>query len=245
MSTAPPFKTNSYTQPGALYLVFPVTWFSFRVEVMGLAKRGSVRHLEQLWDGMSRYNYSLEALGILLAHLAIPNSNVVTPEQSEVPFRVLANGLSKAASRYPPSLAIEIVQRIAAASEGILFWMNLFTEGGSDPHSEWTFEDPNGQNGYNANKVHNYTSVLLLLLAFEAVIKSMGQLPAMHNLILRWWTATCDGEVLLYPGRGRDRPPQEFAHDNTISIFFLLAKDFAKEMAAAIMTHPTRSEATP
>lgn len=230
-------RTLTPTQVSSIFV--SVVQSLIGAQVMELAKRGSVRHLEQLADGIKKENYKIEVLEVFLDHLAVPDRNEGIRNRNDVAFFVLGKGLDIAVRQYSPHIEVEIGSRIAAASEGILFWMNLFTGGASDPQSEWDFEDPDGQRGQHAHNVYDYTDLILLILRFEAVAKTMGQLPEMHNLILRWWMATCNGEILLYPWSGRAREPQADGYDFLVLILSYLTKDFAKEMAEVIMApHP-------
>ncbi|KAJ3544324.1 hypothetical protein NMY22_g2815 [Coprinellus aureogranulatus] len=201
-------------------------------QVMELARRGSIPHLMRLSEAMNQQNYDLELLDAFLAHLASkdPDSQ---PERAAL--FVIEKGLRNAVVDYPPHLASDVARRITPAYKNIVYWMERSTGGGGD--GTWEFHDVDGQRGGTASKIYTCVNLFISLLKIDETCNSdalLRLLPA-QQLVLRWWTSTCNTDVLLYAGPGRRENAQDLVYDDLILLVFHLCNRHAAGMANALM----------
>lgn len=185
---------------------------------------------------MNEENYSLDVVSAFLAHLQMP---LTSPHRSKlnVGAMVVLTGIPRIVETCPHSKVKATAQLLASRSRGIADFMS-FLAVATDRSAmlDWTPELPNGQNGHLAVLLHNCAKTLVDLIKFdETVADAIVKQDSAHHLVLVWWLATCDGEIMLYPFIGRTSAPQDDSSDNIIYLFFVFARHVPARMARLIL----------
>ncbi|TEB28701.1 hypothetical protein FA13DRAFT_1815764 [Coprinellus micaceus] len=163
----------------------------------------------------------------------------ISKHEQNVALSILERGLKTAIKSCPPSLSANLSQQLALACEGIVFWMWKFVgEDCDENYKNWKFEGPNGQDGPRTLALYNCADIIVHLLQFDTVEETLGRSRLLHQMLLDWWTATSNGEIIVDPWSGLGNGLQDGVPDLQVLIFACLSRHYAKEMAEAIMSPP-------